>query len=319
VKFLGFTQKNKEEKERKMFMKKLICVLTLLFVASTAMAGVTISCTESGGTVTVSYVATEDANKPRAMGLDISVDGDGVISNVTPLSTGIDGYWVFPGTYGIDINATTGEIDGTGTPVADPCQHPDTLSASNAITVEMGSLHYPAAVNSVNAPGLSGDLLSFDVTGTGTVNVTIAGNAIRGNVVNYDAGAADAVYTGCQISFAECMKDTHPSYTNWGLFNKPDCWCYKYQCRGDADGLAEGPFWVSLNYLNILRTWIDYFDPVDPNPLGSACANFDHDKEGPFWVSLNDLIILRQWIDYFDPANPIPECNDVHINEWLTP
>ena len=294
-------------------MKKLVFVLTALLCAQTLAAGVDIWCEHEGsGVVAVHYQADSDANLPRGFGLNIALDND---ANITAVSDFADGsndgknqYWVYPG----QIVIVDNDVCEVNTPLASAVD-------TNSIIVEMGSLHWPTAANSPNAPATSGVLCKFTVDGDCTV--TISGNTARGNVVLYDATAADTnLPSSCSVALAQdCMMASHPDYTYWVLFDKPDSWCYKYQCRGDADGLAEGPFWVSLDDLIELRQWIDFFDPMDPNPLGSASANFDHDKEGPFWVSLNDLIILRQWIDYFDPMTPIPECNDVHINEWLTP
>ena len=291
-------------------MKTMFFMLTALLLAVPAMADVTISCEEySYGSgfhiVAISYVATEDTNLPRGFGLEVDVDS-GV--TVTGVSTTNPKYWVYPG----DINIVDGIVTEQGSPIASGL-------GTGSVILEMGSLHYPTGPSGANSPALSDELIRLQLSG-GDCNVTVSYNAERGKVVNYEAEEAETVYgSACFIEADECMMATHPFYTNWGLFQNIPCWCYTYQCRGDADGGSEGPFIVSLNDLIILRQWIDFFDPMNPNPVGGACANFDHDKEGPFWVSLNDLIIMRQWIDYFNPMDPIPECNDVHINFWVTP
>ena len=256
-----------------MFMKKLICVLTLLLLASTAMADVTISCSSSGKTVTVSYTATENANKPRALGLDITVDGDGTIGNVVPLS---QKFWVFPGTNGLNIADLNFP---SGTPVGDPCQAPSDTElgvGSNGITVEMGSLHYPPEVNSVNAPGLGPiDLVSFDVSCTNDVNVTIAGNAIRGKVVNYAASAAtvaevsSGIYATCEVVIEAASCST---------------------CRGDWD---ENDWVMTDDYVDLRNALVatapDYYFQVDPSKSEHDCADWD----GNGWVMTDDYVDLR--------------------------
>jgi hypothetical protein len=298
-------------------MKKLICVLTLLLLASTAMANVTISCAQVGDTneVIVSYVATEDANKPRGMGLEITADSGATIGNVTPLSPDPNGYWVFPGS--IDVNDVNFP---SGTPHAN--------DITGGIIVEMGSLHYPAEVNSVNAPGDSGDLLSFTVSGD--CNVSIAGNAARGNVVNYDAEAADAVYSGCTVTlipvYTGCFPLDHPDWDEWHSVGEPNSWCYPKQCHGDADGAdqeAGRGNYVSVGSDDVTVLLAGYnesgysgspdLDGTDPDsdPDTWIAADFDHSRQeagrGNYVrVGSNDVTVLLQ---YYNEASATVEPN----------
>jgi hypothetical protein len=169
-------------------------MLAVLLVASAAYgADVTISCTAEANLVTVHFEASAEVNIPRAFALDIELDNAEKIHNVTPLMDDPNEFWVYPGTYPAS----------PGSPVGDPCDSDDTLPGEdhNGVTIEMASLHSPPEATSPNAPGQSGDLLSFTVTGSCNVNIT--GNAARGKVVFYDAtnedDGRDVVYTGCPV------------------------------------------------------------------------------------------------------------------------
>jgi len=120
----------------------------------------------------------------------------------------------------------------------------------------------------------------------------------------------------------ECLNHTAPGYTNWLYWNRPDCWCYARQCRGDADGRLQGPFWVSLNDLILFRKAVSKLEPQLRLVPNGICADFDHKQLGPFWVSLNDLIIFRQYVSKM--AFMIPLCDQPPIitgpyNFWTSP
>jgi len=133
-----------------------------------------------------------------------------------------------------------------------------------------------------------------------TGNLTYTGQADDGEVEDYAT---------------ECMKNTHPDYTNFSYWNKPKCWCYPRQCRGDADGLKLSVFWVSANDLALLRLSIGKLEAQIPP--GGICCDFDHKKLSVFWVSANDLAILRLYIGKLEAQ--IPVCDNTHINFWCSP
>jgi len=110
----------------------------------------------------------------------------------------------------------------------------------------------------------------------------------------------------------ECLSTTAAEYNNWAYWDKPDCWCYARQCRGDADGLQQGPFWVSLNDLILFRTAVSKMEPQLRLVPNGICTDFDHQKQGPFWVSLNDLIIFRQYVSKM--AAMVPLCDRLPMN-----
>jgi hypothetical protein len=205
------------------------------------------------------------------------------------------------------------------TPLADANDYPDdTLEGldTNGITVELASLY----VKEANAPQDTGILLEFTVAGPVECNICPSLNQIRGGIVLEDPDTEVSevnmvCFEGGVVE--ECMMPEHPDYANWEFWNKPPCWCYERQCRGDIDGLILGPYWVSLNDLTLFRLAIGKLQhqiQADPSLI---CSDLDHQVLGPYWVSLNDLTILRLYIGKLEFQ--IPPCDDTYINFWETP
>nr|NIP23057.1 hypothetical protein [Phycisphaerae bacterium]NIP54220.1 hypothetical protein [Phycisphaerae bacterium]NIS50171.1 hypothetical protein [Phycisphaerae bacterium]NIU07825.1 hypothetical protein [Phycisphaerae bacterium]NIU55434.1 hypothetical protein [Phycisphaerae bacterium] len=111
----------------------------------------------------------------------------------------------------------------------------------------------------------------------------------------------------------ECMKNTAPEYAEWQAWGKPDCWCYARQCRGDADGIKTGPFWVAIPDLEGFRQCMNR----DPMPPGCICYDFDHLKSGPFRIAISDLTTFRFYFN--KPELQVPECDPTNYNFWETP
>ena len=93
----------------------------------------------------------------------------------------------------------------------------------------------------------------------------------------------------------------------WVSVGKPNCWCYAWQCKGDADGLTEGSaktggvYHVGANDLNVLTGGWKKLD-TDPAFAANICADFDHQTEGSaktggvYHVGANDLnILIANW------------------------
>jgi hypothetical protein len=124
----------------------------------------------------------------------------------------------------------------------------------------MGSLHYPPEANSVNAPDLTGTLLTIVVSTTVDCNMTITGNGTRGNVVDYDAAemevGEDLTYTGCSLA--------GPTW--------PECWGYLTQCHGDTDGDVDVD---TVDWPKFRDSFGKAYPHVDYDP----CADFDRDGD----------------------------------------
>jgi hypothetical protein len=150
-------------------MRKLCFMFTALLLTAQALAGgVTISCQQVGdpgdGIVEVSYIADDDANIPRAFGLDITLDN---AETITAIIDANEKYWVYPGT----IQIVDGVVTDEGEPVA-PGGYKTAKGGidTNGMTIEMGSLYAEEDdQRHTEGPPDAGTLLSFSVSGNCTV------------------------------------------------------------------------------------------------------------------------------------------------------
>ena len=112
------------------------------------------------------------------------------------------------------------------------------------------------------------------------------------------------------VPITECVISTAPFYTVWTgaggkPWSRPDCWCYRRNCRGDFDGLQQlGMFWVYTNDLIGLR---DAYTKTDAQLTGNRiCADFVRDKQlGLYRVYTNDLVRLRAYYSKGPPLVPV--------------
>ena len=340
-------------------MKKLVCILAVIALAAPLYAedpNVTIICEAEGsacpaeGKITVSFEADSEAAaaKVRGMAFDVELVGDGCSPTYRGMvdgsfhegessASGGKGYGIYMGSIMFN-QQDPNNVDDWGDPQA-PEDDPGAAGGygDSSFTVELGSLYDPD--NTGDAPDQSGVLFEFyydcnDCCGEfgfpGHFTVEITENAVRGGIVLEDGGSADLLTTGCEVYCEEpntCMAETNPGYANWLYWDKPDCWCYPRQCRGDVNGLKTGPFWVALNDLQQFRLAISKQE--FQLPVNGICSDLNHTKTGPFWVALNDLQIFRLYIsklEQFVPVcsgpgsgndeNPLPNSE---YNFWLSP
>jgi hypothetical protein len=146
-------------------------------------------------------------------------------------------------------------------------------------------------------------LIRLQLSG-GDCNVTVSGNAERGNVVNYDADEAETVYGGsCFIEQDQCLiDDASTEYDNWEYWDYPPCWCFARQCRGDNTGTKLGPFWVAGDDLAFFKTCLSKLEATLPE--GCECADLTHTKLGPFWVAGDDLADLKLYLSKLEAMVP---------------
>jgi hypothetical protein len=255
---------------------------------------ITLSHVQDTNVVTIGFDATSETNLIRAFALDIRLDNDANIVSVVGLSPD---YWVYPGSIQI---------------------------AADGMTLEAASLYAPVGPGSPNAPAKSGDLAEIIVDGdtclTITANVARAGPT---GVVMEDPNeivhvhlSSICVDTNC-CPPPECMKLTCPDYPTWEQWDKPLCWCCARQCRGDADCIKTGPFWVGIPDLNGLRAAFNKIDTVLAMVPNGICHDCDHKKTGPFRVGIPDLDCFRRCFN--KPELQCPECPTDCYNFWWTP
>ncbi|MHC4098962.1 MAG: hypothetical protein ACYSWZ_18100 [Planctomycetota bacterium] len=296
--------------------------LVALIAAAPAWASVNITATDMGfGEVVISFDASSEPNLVRAFALDIQLDNDANIVEVTALNSD---YYIHPGTIQIDAQ---GKVTDYGSPVAPYSDLPGgTLPGldSNGVTIEMASLYAPVGPGSPNAPVQHGPLVSLTFTFHGNVSIchpyvclTISGNIARAGPTGVVMESPDEVVTVnlppplcVQIGPVSCYAGM-PDCDQWELLGAPACWCYPRQCHGDADGLMGGNVKTGFYYcgpgdLNILMSaWLVKEPPFGPGvetiPNG-ICADFAHDqggssKTGFYRVGPTDLnILIACWL-----------------------
>jgi hypothetical protein len=301
-------------------MKKILFTLVVLLFAGQAWAAVEISGAQVGSTdeAIISFDARTEPNLVRAFSFNIQADNDANIIAVTGVNPG---YYIYPGTIQIDA---AGVVSDYGSPAAPQSDLPsDTLAGidTNGVTVELASLYAPVGPGSPNAPDPCGPILSIRVSKP--CCLTITANVSRAGSTGVVMESPDEVVTVnlpgaiCIDWSTECMKTTHPAYADWDTWGKPACWCYARQCRGDADGIKTGPFWVAIPDLNMFRAAFNKTDLVLAAVSNGICSDSDHIKTGPFRVAIPDLNIFRAYFN--KPELSVPECDKSEINDWCLP
>lgn len=262
----------------------MIVVLAILLMAVPAMAQkVTVSATseeiEGDTYVTISYDCNgaPDPCEIRAFALDIILDANGVIAEAWSDS---EDYWVFPGTYDDDWsvvapNDDPGALEGIG---------------SAEMTTEQGSLY---AISEGDTPPVDAcDLLTFRVSGDGTVCVSISANGTRAGVVSKDNPG-----TPPDITF----KGTCFDVTSDPIIGT--CWDIT-ECGGQPSGDADCDGLVGFPDLGLLKASF-FASPGSPNY--NCCADFDQDC----LVGFPDLGILKSnFFQNFAPATNNTTCPD---------
>jgi hypothetical protein len=232
-------------------MKKFVFVLAVLLLASPALA-LDVSCAVGEGNdanlVTVSFSGASEGVGVRGMAFDIQLDGDGEFDDVQCLSD-VYGFQICPGSISVD---GSGNVSDWGS-----CKcsgsYPGTFDDANAMTIEMASA-YEEGVD--DDPCDAGDLVSFRVRGSGTVDVTITVNAIRGGVVDEDASIRTPSITAC-----------------WG--HPPHTCLESYECGGHDDGDANCDGCVNFIDLGLLKV---AFFSTKGQPNYNCCADFNDDN-----------------------------------------
>ncbi|MBL7215623.1 MAG: DNRLRE domain-containing protein [Phycisphaerae bacterium] len=109
--------------------------------------------------------------------------------------------------------------------------------------------------------------------------------------------------TNCRDKLSAVEKSDYDAYVAAGA--DPSCWCWQYQCHGDADGVAYGPGWIVYNndLDALINAWKHKIGDANQDP----CADFDHAAYGPGWrVYDNDLnILINSWKAMY-PS--LPDC-----------
>ncbi len=224
-------------------MKKIIVALVVLAIAIPAF-GTSFTITQiSGSEVRISYDASGEGQPVRGFGLDVTVDSNEIVDYSNTSAE----YYIFPGSVQVDA---AGNISSYGSPIGNDSDHPDTQEGldSSGVTLEMASLY------ETTPPATTGDLLDLQVDGD--CNISMAGNAARGEVVLEDGSAGTEYPAPVRIWYSTLNSTEYAEWLTWGggnPANAPANWRdYCWKC-GDVDGngiVLPGDVLATFNYFN---------------------------------------------------------------------
>jgi hypothetical protein len=323
-------------------MKKLILVLAILIVAAPAFAPPDVNLVKVGNKVEIRYTGADVNTLLRGIALRIEVGAPGDVCGILNYKIGESnsitgrGYGIYPAKIVIPADFNDANI-AWGDPLADqndPGAVDQILPSQNFI-LEFGSLYAPVADKNQAPKYPDGNLCTLDVRCNGITNFNIKmtdEDVYRGGVVLENGTTIDVnktlLYTGCAQE--KCFNDNnmtdHNEYNTWVAWKEPNCWCFRRQCRGDADGVKQGLYWVASNDLNILKAAMTKTDTILKGKTNGICADFDHKKQGLYRVASNDLNILKAYMtktetrvpccDMNSPPTSPPDCVLIPADKW---
>jgi len=292
-------------------MKKVVCLIAVLALTASTYAGVVITAAEGTGPndnkLVLSYTADAgDELVGLAVVLDAGTGGDTIKVNS---GWAIDSFFdVFIDAYKTDpakLDDTTFGDDGT-TPFADTEGPGQVTTDSAKVSLCLAALPADHLGKASSSELAVIDVNDGDADGAVTVCVTL--DTLRGGPVDIEGAVAATIEGSCVtiiLGTPECLKNTAPEYNAWVSYGKPDCWCFRRQCNGDANGAAVLGKWVTSADLNILKA---VYNATLANVLaypGGICADFNHAAVLGKPVTSADLNILKL---YYNQAT-VPQCD----------
>ena len=307
-------------------MKKLLVMLVVAALAAPLYAEgevLFVATDNLDGTCTVTFDANdlEEVN-PVAMAIEIDVDGTDAYDLITAVS-GIDGFY--------DIYMDHAYEDpcnyeyGDGNPIADPAAAGTVELPLHEFCISMGGLG--GAEEPLNEAPDNGIAFILEAGNADDPCIPVTGvirvNALRGGVIGDDT---EAMRTNLEIPFSiskiigDCYPEGSPGYDDWkNVLGEPQCWCLRYHCLGDTDGVFEGKAGAATRryvVLADLKVLGNAWQKAQSDLAGDMiCSDFDglfEGKEGPLMrrIVLGDLKILgNAWQkevqdSYFNPSCP---------------
>lgn len=157
----------------------------------------------------------------------------------------------------------------------------------------------------------NGDLVDFAFTGP-----------VRAYLTDDSAGTLTAQSVSCgllidPVCTCEELYRDNPLYARYVAAGKdPSCWCWQYQCHGDADNNETLPIFIEGEYrvydgdLTMLSN--NWKKSTTSTPVANPCADFDHTEEeifieGTYSIYDGDLTILcNNWKATDDDLSDCP-------------
>lgn len=306
-------------------MRKVLPFLLVIALAMPALADVAVTVSDATGGVakvdlTISGAVVRGvAIKVTVTGADLADVAD-VTDVMADFNTYIDYYYSNSGFLGAMVDEN--DLPGDG---AHCVANPDAAGVLTALpatvfSISLGALDNTGGQGGVTASGTLCKIKLSNFAGS-SASVCVEADALRGGIVGDSLGTVS--YGACASIAApgpsECFNNNLGHYAAWVQFGKPDCWCYRYNCRGDANNAQEGNalggfYWVGQNDLSrVIAAWQIKEPPKGPGiatiPNG-ICADFARDQEGNalggfYRVGQNDLnILIASWQIKEAPKGP---------------
>jgi hypothetical protein len=281
-------------------MRKFVLVLVALLAMPVLAVdpNIYLQAGDEPGEVEIWY-NRNDGNLPSGLGLTVTVSA-GTITAVDELSAV---YNIYPG----QIVIVDGNVTDYNTPVASGL-------GTGTVVLEFGAL-YERGVDT--PPANSAKLCSVTVSTTCTVTVTgdddragVGMGIVAENYVAYPVSAS----LGVTLS-TDCLSNSAPYYSKWTSFGKPDCFCYRKQCAGDANGgsVAGRPV-TSADLVVLQNAYNKSTATLLSTYTAGICADFNKTDVAGRPVTSADLVVLQG--NYNKAGTLIAECDGTYILQW---
>ncbi|MFA6426616.1 MAG: hypothetical protein WCW64_10625 [Phycisphaerae bacterium] len=219
-----------------------------------------------------------------------------------------------------------------------PCAPPETITGTPVVVKDTAPPAIAGRVNAVRAESFTasgvasslGHTLEYQfnwgdgsalVWGTATQTHTFATAttvAWTTNVTVQARCAADtAVVSAVSAAIAETgesLKSTNSAYADWAAWNRPICWTYQRQCRGDINGTKNVNKWVQALDLSALTAAYGKSDADLALITNGICADINHTKNVNKRVQALDLGVLTSYYGKADAD--VPVCDVTTVNFW---
>jgi hypothetical protein len=205
----------------------------------------------------------------------------------------------------------------------------ETFVASGAVSNYGHALEYQFTWGdtTVSPWGLATQTHTYTYGGAGIVkttpyayNVTVQARCIAHPTVLSAASPVLALTS-------EPVKSTATAtYAAYALLNRPDCWAFQRNCKGDTNGLGQGlggaKVWVRADDLTLFSA--TYLKPqstlltINIAGIPGACADNNRIGQGlggaKVWVRADDLSTFSA--NYLKPQSLIPVCSQTEYHYW---
>lgn len=275
-------------------------------------------------TVEMGTLFAGDANKPALSGTLFTVDvNDETDCNAIALAIGANA--LRGGIVDANAAGVTGVVYNGLTTAIDAHCGPTTCTVSGRIVG--AAAPRTGGIGGMTLNGLPGSPktdAAGNYTATCNIGTAYTFNPVDGNnqwswapasVTITPSGNVVQNFTG---TATECMNKLDTKYNRWVTYNKPDCWCFQKQCKGDADGLKTLTKPVASPDLTIFKAGVGqtsaYVKTLVVSGKPGICADFDRADTLSKPIASPDLTIFKSNVGVADTS--VPQCPSATINAW---